>query len=195
MLQEIKSHLLISINVSKDIYEKNITDDKIINIIGESGSGKSTYSEIYLKDENYIIIDTDEIYGRQTNNKNCIEFAKFLNQKYGENLPDKCENFNVIYKRILDYYKDTNKYLVIDSAQFRNLRSKEDLELLKGKMIILRTCVNECYKRVVERWKKTKQKVNNGYSEEELEKYKNRKLGMYKWYKSLNFFIENIDKI
>lgn len=37
--------------------------------------------------------------------------------------------------------------------------------------------------------------MNNNYSEEDLEKYKKKKLGMYSWYKKLNKFIENINKI
>ena len=32
-------------------------------------------------------------------------------------------------------------------------------------------------------------------TEEELDKYKNKKVRMFEWYKSLNDFIENIDKL
>lgn len=58
-----------------------------------------------------------------------------------------------------------------------------------NKIIILRTSVNKCYKRVIDRWKK----INENYTEDDLIKYQNKKLGMYKWYKSLNEFIKNID--
>ena len=58
-----KEELLITINTNKEPYEKIVTEDRIINITGESGSGKSTYTKEYLDDDNYIVIDTDEIIG------------------------------------------------------------------------------------------------------------------------------------
>jgi Adenylate kinase and related kinases len=190
-LKEIKSNLLISINVDKEPYIKQITDDNIINITGESGSGKSTYVNKFLKNYNYIVIDTDDLkWNNSTDNKNSLELRKILIDKYGNNIFDLFTDFNIIYKEILDYYKDSNKTLVIDSAQYRNLR-KEDIDLLKGKIIIMRTCIDVCYERCVNRWKiKTK-----NYTEEDLNRYENKKLKMYEWYKSLNIFIEDIDKL
>ena len=55
-LYEIKSDLLISRFIDKDPYIKDLTNDKIINITGESGSGKSYFSDRYIKDDNYIVI-------------------------------------------------------------------------------------------------------------------------------------------
>ena len=192
MKAEIKEDLKITININKDPYEKVITNDNIINITGESGSGKSTYTQKYLSNDNYIVIDTDEIFGnRPTNNKNSIEIREFLVNKYSDSIPDICENFNVIYAEILNYYKNTNKTLVIDSAQYRNLKTVEDIKLIKGKIIIIRTCVNECYNRVINRWKT----IKKNYTEDELKSYKESKKGMYEWYKSLNEFIEKIDQI
>lgn len=192
MKNKIKEDLKITLNINKQPYEKVITNDNIINITGESGSGKSTYTQKYLNDDNYIVIDTDEIFGnRPTNNKNSIEIREFLANKYGTNIPDICENFNIIYLEILNYYKNTNKTLVIDSAQYRNLKTLEDLKMIKGKIIIIRTCVDECYNRVINRWKS----IKKNYTEEELNFYKKRKKGMYEWYKSLNEFIEKIDQI
>ena len=191
-LDEVKSKLLISRFVDKEPYIKDITNDKVINITGESGSGKSTYTKKYLDDDNYIVIDTDEITkDTPTNNKNCIEFREFLKKKYNGSIPDICNEFSTIYKDILEYYKSTDKTLVIDSAQFRNLRTEEEIKLLKGKIIIIRTSIEECYKRVVNRWKE----INKHYTDEELEKYKNKKFGMFEWYKSLHYFIENVDKL
>ena len=62
---------------------------------------------------------------------------------------------------------------------------------LKGKIIIIRTSIEEYYKRVVNRWKE----IIKNYNEEELTRYQNRKLVMYKWYKSLNDFITKIDSL
>lgn len=55
----------------------------------------------------------------------------------------------------------------------------------------MRTCINTCYNRCIDRWKRQ----NPNYTKEELEKYTNKKLGMYIWYKKLNKFLVNIDKI
>ncbi len=191
-LYEVKSELLISRFVDKEPYIKYITDDKVINITGESGSGKSTYTKKYLNDDKYIVIDTDEIIkDRLTNNKNCIEFREFLKKKYNDSIPDICNEFSTIYNDILNYYKNTDKTLVIDSAQFRNLRTEKEIKLLKGKIIVIRTSIEECYKRVVNRWKE----ISKNYNEEELIRYQNRKLGMFEWYKSLNKFLENVDNL
>ena len=97
-------------------------------------------------------------------------------------------NFDEFYKVVLEYFKDSNKILVIDSAQYRNIK---DISILKGKVIVMRTSINKCYERCIDRWKKK----NINYSIDESEQFKNRKLGIYKWYKSLNKFIEDIDKL
>ncbi len=68
--------------------------------------------------------------------------------------------------------------------------TEKELNLLKGKVVIIRTSIEECYKRVINRWKE----LNKNYTEEELEKYKNKKIGMFEWYKSLNDFIINLNR-
>lgn len=191
-LEEVKSDLLISRFVDKAPYIKNITDDRVINITGESGSGKSTYTKKHLDDDKYIVIDTDEITkDTLTNNKNCIEFREYLKKKYKDNIPNICSEFSIIYSDILEYYKNTDKILVIDSAQFRNLITEKEINLLKGKIIIIRTSVEECYKRVINRWKE----INKNYAEDELNKYKNKKVGMFEWYKALNKFLEKVNNL
>ena len=62
---------------------------------------------------------------------------------------------------------------------------------IKRKIIIIITSIEECYKRVVNRWKE----ISKNYNEEELIRYQNRKLGMFEWYKSLNTFLENVDNL
>ena len=190
ILKEIKSDLLICLNVDKSPYTKILSNDKFINLTGESGSGKSYYVRKYFNSSDYIVIDNDEVFSRYDKasgiNK---ELGSWFRIKY-DKLLDICEDFALIYKDILNYFNDSDKTIVIDSAQFRNLRTKEELSLLKGKIIIIRTCLDNCYYRCIERWKNKK---NNNYSKEELENFKNKKLGIYRWYKSLNNFITNID--
>lgn len=184
-LLEIKSNLVISRFIDKEPYIKKLTNDKVINITGESGSGNAYYTNKYINDNNYVVLDTDLIFNNlTTENKYILELREIFKDVKIDYL---ITNFDEFYLKILDYFKDINKTIVIDSAQYKNIK---DYSILKGKVIIMRTSINNCYNRCIDRWKK--QKIN--YTEEELEKHANKKLGMYSWYKNLNKFIENIDK-
>lgn len=185
-LNEIKSDLLISMFVDKETYFKKISNDKVINITGESGSGKSTYTNKYLNDDNYIVIDTDLVFNNDlVNNKYINEVRGLFKDKEKDIL---INEFDYFYKTITDYFKDSNKTLVIDSAQYRNIK---DYSILKGTIIILRTSANTCYERCVNRWKNN----HKNYSNEELIKFMKKKKGIYSWYKYLNNFIEKVDKM
>ena len=181
----INNELLIELDIDKEPYIKKITDDKIINLTGESGSGKSYYTNKWKNDDNYIIIDTDIVFNNmESDNKESVELRKFFKYKTGDILID---DFDYFYKETINYFKDTNKILVIDSAQYRNMK---DLSLLKGQIIVMRTSINTCYKRCIDRYLS----INKNATEEELKKYKDRKLGIYEWYKLLNEFLIKIDK-
>lgn len=185
-LNEVKSDLLISMFVNKETYFKKISDDKVINITGESGSGKSSYTNKYLNDDNYIVIDTDLVFNNDlVNNKYLNEVRSLFKYKEKDIL---INDFDYFYKTIIDYFKDSNKTLVIDSAQYRNIK---DYLVLKGTVIILRTSANTCYERCINRWKNN----HKNYSNEELTKFMKKKKGIYSWYKYLNNFIEKVDKI
>ena len=96
-------------------------------------------------------------------------------------------NFDEFYLKALDYFKDSNKTIVIDSAQYRNIK---DYFILKGQLIVMRTSIETCYERTLNRWKN-----NNEFNEEEFNKFFEKKKGMFKWYKGLNKFLEEIDKM
>ncbi len=189
-LKEIKSTLDISLYCEKEPYIKEITNDKIINLTGQSGSGKSTYAKQNFDTDEYIVIDTDEVLSE----KRFLE-SKGINKKLGEmfrnkyeTLPNLADDFDLIYSEILNYCKDINKTIVIDCAQFHCVKN---INLLKGKMIIIRTDIDTCYKRCIERFK-----LNNpNASREEIEKYSKKKKPLYKWYKYSNEFIRKIDSI
>lgn len=185
-LYEIKSDLLISRFIDKEPYIKTITNDKIINITGESGSGKSYFSDRYIKDDNYIVIDTDVVFSNgPSDNMESIELRNIFSNKTNDYL---FTNFDEFYLKVLDYFKNSNKTIVIDSAQYRNIK---DYSILKGKIIVMRTSIETCYERVLNRWKSI---MKDNYTEDEYQKYADRKKGMFSWYKGLNRFIEEIDK-
>ena len=180
--------MYIEISNDKEPYIKELSEDQIINLTGESGSGKSYFSKKYLDSDEYVVIDTDEVFSRFDKSSGINrEFGEYLRYKY-EILPSIIEDFDIVYKEILDYFKCSKKVIVIDSAQYRNIK---DISLLKGKVIVMRTSVDTCYERCISRWMCS----HNNYSLEELENYKNKKRGIYSWYKGLNQFINRVDKL
>ena len=188
VLEEIKSPIDINLYIDKEPYIKKLTDDKIINLTGQSGSGKSTYAKDHFNDDRYLIIDTDEIFS-----ENRFEKTKGINKELGEyfrnkyeKLPNCGDDFDLIYTEILNYCKDNSKTIVIDCAQFHCIK---DIGLLKGKLIVIRTCIDTCYNRTIERFKNN----NANYTKEELENFIERKKSIFKWYKFSNKFIENIN--
>jgi len=188
VLNEIKSSKLINLFIDKDPYTIEITDDNVINLTGQSGSGKTTYAKKYFNSDEYLIIDTDDIFS-----DNRYENAMGINKELGEyfrskydTLPNCGDNFDLIYKEILEYCKKYHKTIVIDCAQFHCIK---DIGILKGKLIIIRTCINNCYNRTIERYKK----ITTNYTEEDLNKYIEKKKSLFKWYKYSNNFIKNID--
>ncbi len=185
-LHEIKSNLLISRFIDKEPYIKQLTDDKIINLTGESGSGKSYYANKYLNNNDYIVIDTDIVFSdKHTNDKVIIDLRNIFKDKSKDYL---ITDFDDFYTKILDFFKNTNKIIVIDSAQFRNIKN---CSILKGKIVVIRTSIETCYQRCINRWIKE----HPNYTKEELEKYASRKKGIFSWYKSINTFIENVEKL
>lgn len=180
--------LLIDVVVDKKPYIKNFSNEPVINLTGESGSGKSFYAQQYLNDSNYIVLDTDDVFGG-------FETATGINREYGvhirekfKELPSLIEEFDMYYQDIIEYFEGCGKTLVIDSAQFRNMK---DVSKLRGKLIVMRTSVNTCYERCLERYKN---KYPN-YLEEDFIKYRERKKSMYKWYLGLNEFLKRVDEV
>lgn len=194
ILNEIKNPLDISLYVTKSPYIKQLTNDNIINLTGQSGSGKSYYARENFNSDEYEIIDTDDILSDKRFNTSTglnKKIGEYLRDKYDE-LPNLSDDFDLIYNEIIDYCKDSNKTIVIDCAQFHCCK---DLSNLKGKIIIIRTDIDTCYNRVISRWIETHEQNNWDYTEEELNIYKERKKKIYSWYKGSNEFIRKIDSL
>ena len=183
ILKEIKSPIDINLYIDKEPYIKVLTNDKVINVTGESGSGKSSFIKDNFNSEKYIVIDTDLIFDDQlTANKDYLKIRSLFKDQPKDVF---VSNFDDSYLKILNCFKDSNKTIVIDSAQYRNIK---DYSILRGKIIVIRTCIDNCYERVLNRFKKN----NKGYTLDEYKKYAERKKGMFSWYKSLNGFLENV---
>ncbi len=190
ILKEIQSKLLISICVDKQVYKKRLTKDKVINLTGQSGSGKSTYAKKNFPKNKYIIIDTDDIFSDSR-----FKEAKGVNKELGEYfrnkykiMPNLYENFDLIYEEIISYCQKYKKTIVIDCAEFHGIK---DITKLKGKIIIIRTSINTCYNRCIKRYQKNKPKP----SKEQIKQYAERKKALFTWYHGTNDFIKKIDAL
>jgi len=187
-LKEIQDSRLITIHLDRLPYIKQITNDKVINLTGQSGSGKSYYAKEHFSSDDYLIIDTDDIFSEHRFLKATgmnKELGEMFRKKY-EILPSLFDDFDLIYKEILKYCDNIGKTIVIDSAQFHCIK---DVDLLKGKIIIIRTSIDTCYNRCIERYKNN----NPNATKDELTKYSEKKKPIYKWYKYTNEFILKID--
>ena len=183
-----ESELLISENIDKEVYCKRLTKDKIINITGESGSGKSTYVANKFNTDDYVIVDTDSIFGDEPINNGLDKYLrKYFYDEYKDKYKEALfQDFDKVYLMILNYFKNNNKTIVIDSAQFRNIK---DISILKGDIIVHRTSIDNCYERCINRYKER----NIFATQEMLNDYMFKKKQIYKWYHSLNDFIIKID--
>ena len=182
-----KQELYITEDIDKDPYIKHLSDDLVLNITGESGSGKTTATEKYKDNPECIIIDTDELFSQKENiPSKILELRKYLIDKYHK-LPDLIKQFDDIYLDILDFFKNDGRLIIIDSAQYRNIK---DISILKGDIIVIRTCINNCYNRCLNRYKE----LNPDATFDSIAEYSNKKKNMYKWYHALNSFIDKLDR-
>ncbi len=186
--QYITSDLDIEISTYKGPYIKQLTNDNIINLTGQSGSGKSTFARENFSSLEYEIIDTDIVF-----NDKMFEEASGLNKKLGlyfrqkyKKMPSLNNDFDLIYTDIIKYCQSIDKTIIIDCAQFHFCK---DIKILKGKIIILRTDVDTCYNRVISRWIN----MHKDYNQADLNAYMKRKKAIYSWYLGSNEFIRKID--
>lgn len=190
--QYMTSDLDIEISTYKGPYIKQLTNDNIINLTGQSGSGKSTFARENFSSLEYEIIDTDIVF-----NDKMFEEASGLNKKLGlyfrqkyKKVPSLNNDFDLIYTDIIKYCQSIDKTIIIDCAQFHSCK---DIKILKGKIIILRTDVDTCYNRVISRWINMHKERRLSYSQDDLSTYMERKKAIYSWYLGSNEFIRKID--
>ena len=173
-----REKLYITEDIDKDPYIKHLNDYSVLNIIGVSGSGKRTATEKYRNDSNYIVIDINDLYQYEI-------LKKYFMNHYGK-IPNCFDEFDILYRGILDCYRDNQKYIIIMSEYFFNI---QDISILKGDILILRTCINTCYYRSVQQYQKDHPKVTL----EELFEYQNSVKKIYDQYHFLNHFLDRID--
>ena len=94
ILEEIESPVCINLYIDKSPYIKQITNDNVINLTGQSGSGKTTYANEKFKSDEYLLIDTDDIFSEHRF-KNSEGINKELG-KYLEAFPRTCNSHHAL---------------------------------------------------------------------------------------------------
>ena len=179
---------LIDLFVDKEPLVFNISNDNIINITGETGSGKSTYVKNNYSSDKYEVVETDVLFNESfkvdsfMNNIRKKIFTKFQDEHYpgGYNLKINFNHFDEVLKIIINSKID--KTLVIDSGQFRHLKN---YDLLKGKLIIIRTSIKEAINRACIRFSK----LYPNATPEEIEMHQIKKYTAYELHKKFNTLI------
>lgn len=152
--------LMIDEVVDKGLYYKKISNDKVINITGEGGSGKSTIANEYRNDDNYLVVDYDLILLNPNVGTIEYELKQMLVEKYGNTLFENInkigidkvkENFTTMYNEIINYLSNKNKTIVLDGTQLRFI---SDAKTIKGEFVALRpslqTCISQSVKRFIQ---------------------------------------------
>ncbi len=134
----------------KDDYEKVLTDDNVVNIIGTKGSGKTTASLKYINDSDYIVINCDRLLGligsNEEEDKELPIIRSMLKNKYG--VIKEGKKFIYCYNDIVDYIKKKDKKALIEGNIIQEI---EPITQLKGKIIIKRTGIIKSFIRAVKR--------------------------------------------
>ena len=155
-------------------FEKVLTNDEIINVIGTKGSGKTTSSIQYINDNNYIVVNCDRLFKLPSDEKEDRELSnirRILNNKYGK--LDMNDDFTNCYNDIVKYILGKNKKGFIEGNAIQNINPI----LLKGKIIIKRTAVFKSFIRAVKRDYKNEYFMN---LEKEKHKYFYKLTRLYK---------------
>ena len=108
-----KKEYKINFFKDKKDYERILTNDEIINIIGSKGSGKTTTSLKYMNDENYVVINCDRLLELPSGveHKELSKIRDILKKKYVTIKEGK--EFYKQYIDIIDYIKKENKKALI----------------------------------------------------------------------------------
>ena len=103
-----------------------IDDYPVLNITGEGGSGKTTYTQQYKDNPEFIVVDYDVVL-LGTDSETDIEFylRKKIEDKYGKSIFESKEitelrkKFTIIYEEIINLLQNSGKKIVLDGTQLR----------------------------------------------------------------------------
>ena len=129
-------------------YEKILTKDDVLNVIGTKGSGKTTSSLDYIHDSNYIVVNCDRLLDLPSGEEEDPELSKIrshLLKKFGT--ISEGEKFLPCYQEILSYISRKHKKAFIEGNLIQDLPYDSYI----GKIIIKRTASFTSFIRAVKR--------------------------------------------
>ena len=179
-------------------FVKKLTNDKVINIIGTKGSGKTTSSLKYIENDDYIVVNLDRLFDLPETlkfDKELIKIQNMLKKKYGS---IKEQEFTEYYFDIINYILDKNKEALIEGNSIQGIEPS----LLKGTIIIKRTAVLKSFIRAVKRDYKNKYFMNLEkkkhkylYKLTRLCKITKRRTKIFRQAKYIEIIIDELEKI
>lgn len=199
----------VGIFKDKEDIEITLTDDKIINITGMMGSGKTTLARKISNTENIELLSLDWMFGYSLGNrpekvKNILnEFEKIHPETKNQTIFQYFNKRKKDKKVDLKYHQYSDKiytYLIkkINAPQIiegRHLYEYINPNFLKGKIIIKRTSLIHTYKRAfkrdlfkkIELYKKQEIKINEVFDKF----YQRARVPIYDYIK-INKFINKV---
>ncbi len=188
----------ISFFIDKKDIVKKCTNDNIINITGMIGSGKTTLSNKYKNNNNYIVISLDCLYRGQDKeniNEETIKINQILKEKYPTQ--DNEKYFKNYYQEIINYIYNYDKPIIfiLEGQQIYRFLKLNDI---KGQLIVKRTCIIKCWKRsIIRHIKKKKIDLNKNLITKKQYYYNiyywiKRRTKQLRYYKQLNKFLSNL---
>lgn len=158
-----KNKYYVGVFKDKKDLEITLTNDKIINITGMMGSGKTTLAREIKKEKNVEFISLDWMFGASLKNR----------PEYVKNMLDSFEKIYPNIKKQKDYYEYADSvynYLLQNILypviyEGRHIYKYMSSDVLRGKIIIKRTSLIHSYKRAFKR------DMNN-----KIKEYKNKKI-------------------
>lgn len=179
--------------------EKVLTNDNVVNIIWTKGSGKTTSTLKYIKNNDWIVINCDRLLELPSDEQEDQELAKIrviLKEKYWE-IPTWKEFINC-YNDIVSYILNKNKKALIEWNVIQSI----DPNSLKWKIIIKRTGIIKSFIRAVKRDYKNeyfmnleKVKHKHLYKLTRLCKITNRRKNIFRQAKEIEKIIKELEKM
>ena len=186
----------INLLKDKEDYKRELTKDKIFNITGEKGSGKTTFGSS-INEKESIVIHLDWVFDgkgefddKEENDSKKVR--EILLKKYKDLDIDKYFE-SKYYDEIVNYIKKSKKTGYIEGNAIAEIK---DISKIKGTIIVKRTPIIKCFIRVVKRDYKNpyfRKGLNRvGLIKRFFHVVKRRKK-MFKSYKNIEKFIQQIE--
>lgn len=180
-------------------YILKITDEKIYNITGEKGSGKSFFGNMKDNDDNCTVIHLDPIFTPEGSkpHESSYKVREILTKKFGNNLNPSLYFEKKYHNVLVEFLRKEKKEGYIEGGSISEV---ENISNIVGTVVVKRTGILKCFIRVLKRdyhneyfMKISIEKYGKlGKIHRFFDVYKRRKK-MFKSYHNIEKFIEKLE--